>query len=585
MQDQTFVVLCDEAVSGSQDSRPGFDQLKALIYADRLGVLIVTEQSRLSRGDNAKSLVKDAVFHGGRYISVTEGIDTHLKGWKMIVGFSELHHSRSNEDTAERVRGGQEGRVRDGNGSAGDYCYGYASAFADPVAAAAYRARGPKPKRIVVIEPAAAELVRQVFQKFAVRQESMNAIVRWWNEHRDEFPSITRKVGARIRIDHVRRIVRNQKYIGRWSWGATTTIYDGGGHKKQIPTRPDQTVITERPDLRIIDQEVWDKAQAQLSKLKEIYGMKPEGKKRGPAAHYRVLYEKSLLGGKVTCGACGARLRVVARLGAKRLACSRHLIGKCPISVTLPYDRAEQAVLSVLGAVLSNSPGWLTAAAAYTRRHLEELARAVPEELTKSESEFREVCQQLERLVDAVVDGNLDGSTVAAKLAALEARKSTLSDRLTELRQSQASPLQMPDDAWIKNQLEKLAGLLKQEMASAAQHLRPFLSKVVVEQIKRDGQKHGHVRLRFTIDGCVAVSTMLAGKLPAKVLSRLPTGDTNTAGEFTTDFGRGTCIEQWGPLIAQWRAEGASWAEVGRRTGLNPSTAFLALKRWNECSA
>ena len=95
--DTDFIVMADEAVSGTPDSRPKFDRLKQLIYADRLGILVVTEQSRLSRGDNVKSLVKDIVFHGGRFISATEGVDTERKGWKMIVGISELHHSRSNE--------------------------------------------------------------------------------------------------------------------------------------------------------------------------------------------------------------------------------------------------------------------------------------------------------------------------------------------------------------------------------------------------------------------------------------------------------------------------------------------------------
>lgn len=116
-----FVLIPDEAVSGTQENRPGLDRIKILIKAKRLGTLVVTEQSRLTRADNAKSIIKDIVHGGGRFISITEGIDTDKKGWGMLVGFTEMHHSRSNEDTAERVRGGQEGRVLDGDGSAGDY--------------------------------------------------------------------------------------------------------------------------------------------------------------------------------------------------------------------------------------------------------------------------------------------------------------------------------------------------------------------------------------------------------------------------------------------------------------------------------
>ena len=99
-----FELVKDEAISGTQDSRPGYDQLKELIQSGRLGKLVVTEQSRLTRGDNAKSMIKDII---------TEGIDMEKKGRQMLVGFSEIHHSRSNEDTAE-ARARRAGRSRAG---------------------------------------------------------------------------------------------------------------------------------------------------------------------------------------------------------------------------------------------------------------------------------------------------------------------------------------------------------------------------------------------------------------------------------------------------------------------------------------
>ena len=244
--DEGFIVLADEAISGALESRPQFDRLKELVYSKRLGIVVVTEQSRLSRGDNAKALIKDMVFHGGR-------------------------------------------------------------------------GRGPKPKRVVVIDDAAAAMVRQVFRMFAVEGRSMNEIVRWWNQHLAEFPPITRKSSAKVRIDHVRRTLKNRKYIGTWIFGATTTVYDGHGNGKAVPARPDQTVtVVERPALRIIDQATWEKAQARFIELKAIYGMKPDGRRRGPAVHYRRLYDRSLLGGKVTCACCGSTLLVAARLGEKR---------------------------------------------------------------------------------------------------------------------------------------------------------------------------------------------------------------------------------------------------------------------------
>jgi len=148
---RAFCLVADEAISGTVDSRPGFDRVKSLVHSNRLGTLISTELSRISQGDNTKSFLKDIVFHGGRYISVSENIDTTRRGWRLTAGFSEMHHSQVNEETADRVRGGQGGRKLDRNGSAGDFPYGYGSEYVDPQAALAYHGRGPKPRKRVVI--------------------------------------------------------------------------------------------------------------------------------------------------------------------------------------------------------------------------------------------------------------------------------------------------------------------------------------------------------------------------------------------------------------------------------------------------
>lgn len=74
-----FIFVADEAI-GSRDGRAGFQMIKELISAGRLGVLVVTEMSRLSRSTNATELIQDIVFQGGRFISLSENIDTDRKG-------------------------------------------------------------------------------------------------------------------------------------------------------------------------------------------------------------------------------------------------------------------------------------------------------------------------------------------------------------------------------------------------------------------------------------------------------------------------------------------------------------------------
>jgi len=120
-----------EAVSGTKSDAAQFVALMQLINAGHVGVLAVDDQSRFSRSDQAFSIIQDLVYNGGRFISTGESIDTAEPGWELKVKVLELHHSTTIREIGRRVRRGQEGRVLDGNGSAGDYGYGYRAEFAD----------------------------------------------------------------------------------------------------------------------------------------------------------------------------------------------------------------------------------------------------------------------------------------------------------------------------------------------------------------------------------------------------------------------------------------------------------------------
>ena len=77
--------------------------------------------------------------------------------------------------------------------------------------------------------------------------------------------------------------------------GETTTIRNSEGKKKQTPTN--SAIVRERPELRIVDEAVWEKAQRRLAELEDKFGMKAGQKKRGPRVQPRDVYPRSLLGG------------------------------------------------------------------------------------------------------------------------------------------------------------------------------------------------------------------------------------------------------------------------------------------------
>ena len=184
--------------------------------------------------------------------------------------------------------------------------------------------------------------------------------------------------------------------------------------------------------------------------------------------------------------------------------------------------------------------------------------------MTKSQSQFQEVSVRLDRLLDAIANGGLEGPTVRTKVTSLEGRKAELEARVLHLRKVYSSPMQMPDEQWIRGQLEHLAELLRDEMTSAAAHLRPMLASVVADPVRPGARTVGYARVRFTIDGWPVLAQILGTKLPAAVLSGLTPGEGRTTAEFTVDLGRASPIDHWAPMIAQWREEKVSWQEIGR---------------------
>ena len=571
-----FEVIKDEAISGTLDSRPGFDRVKELIRSGQLGKLVVTEQSRLTRGDNAKSIIKDIVYHGGRFISIAEGIDTEKKGWQMLVGFTEIHHSRSNDDTAERVRGGQEGRVLDGDGSAGDFPYGYTSEYVDPQAALNYHGRGAKPRKRVVIHEPAAVVVREVFHRFA-GGESISSITRWLTSVQNEIPRIGK---GDWHHQHVRRILTNPKFIGTWPFGKTTTVRDSAGKKKQVAARADQKVVTvQRPHLRIIEQNLWDQTQVKLAELMKVYGMKAGDKKRGPAEHYRLLYPKTLLAGIVHCSTCGGRMITGGCGKVKRMKCPTRRAGRCAMRAQVHYARAEAEVLKIFEEVLLNYSEWLDAVMAEMRASIERMASTAPNELVAAQVGLAQAEKEIDNLVAAIASG-VNSPSIRRRLAESEQAKAALTTKVEELHRLRVAPIRLPDEQWVRGELANLGEILRSDLPRVAPVLRAMLGKVIAEEIKIPGKKRGYARLRFRIDGWAALREVLREKLPASVLAKL--NPQAQSDEFVIDLGAPTRLDKLGPQIAAMRREGVKWVEIVERTGLSLGNAYTAFKRWKD---
>lgn len=565
------LVIHDEAESGTKTFRDEFARVDAMMRGGQIRILAADDQSRLSRSDNTFAFITDLVYSGGRFISTGEGIDTEQTGWELRVKVMELHNSTTIRELGRRVRRGQL--------SAGDYCYGYESYLIDPEKAADLR--GPKPERGVRINDDQAKWVQKIFS-WCIEERS----IRWIADelNRQHVPTGHRCQSDRWRPTHVRKILDNEKYVGVWRWGTTRTIRNSKGRKKQIPVSEEQHVVVKRPELRIIDHVSWEAAQNRLAELKDLYGQKEGQKQRGPKVHHTAVYPSGLLAGIVFCSKCGSRLWQQASGPRLYLGCPKRGSDKgcCEMTTRVPLEKAEQDILEFLARMLMSCPQWLKEMLSAMRQEIEDVARRVPEEVMINEQRLRELDSQIANLVDALAQGHVQSSAVQTRLHESEREAEQVRQKIITARKLLSAPVLMPDDTWIEQQLDDLASVIRDGGYEASLLLRKTIERIEADQVIPTGKTRGYARLRFRINGWETLKMILESadsrdKLNA-FLNCFPRDDSSE--QFVIDLGGPSLMDQWAHKIAEMRAEGVKWTEIVEVTGLDLNRAYRAWKRF-----
>src|SRR5690348_3030361 len=136
------------------------------------------------------------------------------------------------DDLREKTLRGQLGQ-KARSFSVGEATYGYRS---EPVGEMKVDRRGrPRPDGYRMVPyPAEAEVVRRIFRYFA-SGKALTAIVRELNKER--VPG-RRRTSLGWTPSTISRILKNEKYIGRWAWNRTETRRDPRTGRKRRISKP-----------------------------------------------------------------------------------------------------------------------------------------------------------------------------------------------------------------------------------------------------------------------------------------------------------------------------------------------------------
>jgi site-specific DNA recombinase len=269
-------------------------------------------------------------------IAVAQGIDTQSEQADVLVTVHGLVDSLYVKELARKTHRGLEGAFLRGF-HAGGRCFGYRNV---PVDGGGVR---------LAIDDAEAATVRRIFEMSASGM-SLKAIATALNAEKicPPRPRVVRKQ-ATWAPTAIREMLRRDLYVGRVIWNRSRFIKVPGTNKRVARPRPrSEWRTSERPDLRIVSDELWQTVQLRQTRMHQLYG-----------GHHGLLNRSAssghLLTGFIKCGLCGANLVIVT--GRKRrhamYGCPQHWYrGACANGLRIRQAELESRLLSELQTAL-----------------------------------------------------------------------------------------------------------------------------------------------------------------------------------------------------------------------------------------
>ncbi|WP_326186828.1 recombinase family protein [uncultured Oscillibacter sp.] len=287
-----YSIYCDEDYSGADSFRPDFNRMLSAAKRKKFHIILCKSQSRFTRDMELVEKYIHGLFPiwGIRFIAVADNADTEVKGNKKARQINGLVNEWYLEDLSENVRMVFDLKRREGQYIGGFPIYGYK--------------KDPANKNHIIIDPEAAEVVRQIFQ-WSLEGHGKQSIAHMLNESGIPSPSRYKAdhgwtCGILSKTDHglwnkttVWRILHNEMYTGTMVQGRRKKV--SYKSKVLIDVPEDQWYRVEGTHEPIIDRETFAVVQRNLSLRTKADG-------RG---------EVHLLSGLVKCMDCGSTMSKV----------------------------------------------------------------------------------------------------------------------------------------------------------------------------------------------------------------------------------------------------------------------------------
>ncbi len=209
----TITAIYEDRASGKSLERPGLTTARQAARAGLFDLLLVFRVDRLSRNlGQLASLIEELEQAQVAFQSASEPFETSTPAGRMMLQMLGVFAEFERASIIERISAGMERKARRGEWTVGTYPYGYR--------------RGPDGPGLTP-DPAAAQVVRDVFDRYVTRHQSSGSIAAWLNGR-----GLRTTRGGRWSRASILKLLGNRVYLGEvpfraeWHPGRHPAIVD-----------------------------------------------------------------------------------------------------------------------------------------------------------------------------------------------------------------------------------------------------------------------------------------------------------------------------------------------------------------------
>lgn len=485
---------CDDGWSGTNFDRPEFKRMLEDIESEKINLVIVKDLSRFGREYAQMGLYIEHYFEekGVRFISVAESIDSKNGIDNLVLPFTNVINSFYARQASTKTKAAHRARVKSGMFIGSRAPFGYQ--------------KDPNDRHHLIVDPPAADVVRDIFQMFAngIGYVRMTKILRergvlnpqaYFNQNNPDYykNSDYWRKPFDWHATSVRAILNNPVYMGKVVFGRSKT--KGFFDKRRVEASEEEWVVAENTHEPLITQELWDTVHQM---------MKARRRENGKG-------EVQPFAGLVKCADCGSSLNVsydkkhgrytgfscwvYKNYGKER--CTSHAIGWKTLNQLVLEDIRRNAIIA-----RTNTGEYMDMLiAAKTEKKKVETDRC-RRELKKVDKRIAELSKILTKLYEDVALEKISEERYQAMAPGYEREQVVLKEKREELTAEIAHSEEIYENIeaflpviWKYTNITELTPHILNEL----------IEKIVVHEkvVAEDGSKSQQVDIHYKFIGCV----------------------------------------------------------------------------------